>query len=149
MGSQIALWLDSENVPQTAAAFEQVRALFAANEQCLSRFRPDSELMQLNARSGQWVTISDLLWREVVLAVEMARQDDIELTESHWEVIEFLREYYDQYQIAPAIRILTKAMARKLGREKGNTRYLYKLFPQGPAKQACRYAGLPKPTGCV
>ncbi|MCB1741573.1 MAG: TusE/DsrC/DsvC family sulfur relay protein [Gammaproteobacteria bacterium] len=85
--------------------------------------------------------------REV--AVEMARQDDIELTESHWEVIEFLREYYDQYQIAPAIRILTKAMARKLGREKGNTRYLYKLFPQGPAKQACRYAGLPKPTGCV
>ena len=74
MGSQIALWLDSENVPQTAAAFEQVRALFEANEQCLSRFRPDSELMQLNARSGQWVTVSDLLWREVMLAVEMARQ---------------------------------------------------------------------------
>ncbi|MDX1430890.1 MAG: TusE/DsrC/DsvC family sulfur relay protein [Gammaproteobacteria bacterium] len=83
------------------------------------------------------------------VAETMAERDGIELSENHWEVIKFLREYYDEYKIAPAIRILTKAMARKLGREKGNTRYLYQLFPQGPAKQACRYAGLPKPTGCV
>lgn len=74
MGSQIALWLDSEDLPQVSTAFEQVRTLFEANESALSRFQPDSELMQLNARSGQWVTVSDLLWREVVLAVEMARQ---------------------------------------------------------------------------
>jgi dissimilatory sulfite reductase related protein len=87
-------------------------------------------------------------WEESV-AEEMARSDGLELTENHWEVIRFLREYYDEYRIAPAVRILTKAMARKLGREKGNTRYLYQLFPQGPAKQACRYAGLPKPTGCI
>lgn len=87
-------------------------------------------------------------WRPEV-AEHMAEADGIELTENHWEVINFLREYYDEYKIAPAIRILTKAMARKLGREKGNTRYLYRLFPEGPAKQACRYAGLPKPTGCV
>ena len=86
---------------------------------------------------------------EASVAEEMARSDGLELTENHWEVIRFLREYYDEYRIAPAIRILTKAMARKLGREKGNTRYLYQLFPQGPAKQACRYAGLPKPTGCI
>ncbi len=83
------------------------------------------------------------------VAALMANKDGIELSDNHWEVINFLREYYDEYKIAPAIRILTKAMARKLGREKGNTRYLYKLFPEGPAKQACRYAGLPKPTGCV
>lgn len=85
----------------------------------------------------------------VEVATRMADRDGIVLTEAHWEVINFLREYYDDYKIAPAIRILTKAMAKKLGREKGNTRYLYKLFPEGPAKQACRYAGLPKPTGCV
>ena len=85
----------------------------------------------------------------VDVATLMANNDGIELSDNHWEVINFLREYYDEYKIAPAIRILTKAMARKLGREKGNTRYLYKLFPEGPAKQACRYAGLPKPTGCV
>ncbi len=83
------------------------------------------------------------------VAAQMATEDGIELTDNHWEVINFLRQYYDEYKIAPAIRILTKAMAKKLGREKGNTRYLYKLFPEGPAKQACRYAGLPKPTGCV
>ena len=87
-------------------------------------------------------------WSQEV-AVEMARREGIELSENHWEVINFLRDYYKEYEIAPAIRILTRAMAKKLGREKGNTRYLYRLFPEGPAKQACRYAGLPKPTGCV
>ena len=87
-------------------------------------------------------------WSDAV-AMAMAAVDDIVLDENHWEVIHFLRAYYAQYSVAPAIRILTKAMARQMGREKGNTRYLYRLFPDGPAKQACRYAGLPKPTGCV
>ena len=87
-------------------------------------------------------------WSEEV-AEQMARADGVELGDNHWEVIRFLQEYYQEYAIAPAIRILTRAMARKFGREKGNTRYLYQLFPDGPAKQACRYAGLPKPTGCV
>ncbi len=87
-------------------------------------------------------------WNERVAEV-MASNDDIQLEANHWEVIHFLRAYYAEYQVAPAIRILVKAMAKKLGRDKGNTRYLYQLFPAGPAKQACRYAGLPKPTGCV
>jgi tRNA 2-thiouridine synthesizing protein E len=88
------------------------------------------------------------LWNER-LAEYMAKQDGIELTEAHWEVIRFLREYFEKYQIAPMIKILTKEMAKTFGKEKGNTKYLYQLFPAGPAKQACRYAGLPKPTGCV
>ena len=79
----------------------------------------------------------------------MANDDDTELTDAHWEVINFLREYYDEYQIAPAVRVLTKAIGKKLGKDKGNSKYLYELFPYGPAKQACKYAGLPKPTGCV
>ena len=86
---------------------------------------------------------------EPAVAEEMARIDDCDLSHNHWEVINFLREYYEEYQIAPAVRVLTKAIGRKLGKDKGNTRYLYQLFPYGPAKQACRYAGLPKPTGCV
>lgn len=79
----------------------------------------------------------------------MAAEDDLELTEEHWDIINFLREYYEEYQIAPAVRVLTKAVSKKLGKDKGNSKYLYGLFPYGPGKQACRYAGLPKPTGCV
>jgi tRNA 2-thiouridine synthesizing protein E len=70
-------------------------------------------------------------WNEDV-AKEMARLDSCDLSENHWEVI-----------------VLTKAIGKKLGADKGNSKYLYELFPYGPAKQACKYAGLPKPTGCV
>ena len=87
-------------------------------------------------------------WEEGVADV-MSKEDDLELTDEHWEIIKFLREYYEEYQIAPAVRVLTKAVAKKMGKEKGTSKYLYGLFPYGPAKQACRYAGLPKPTGCV
>jgi tRNA 2-thiouridine synthesizing protein E len=83
------------------------------------------------------------------LAKHLAGQDGQELTDAHWEVINFLRNYYQQYQIAPMIKILVKEIAKVMGPDKGNTKYLYQLFPDGPAKQACRYAGLPKPTGCV
>ncbi len=87
-------------------------------------------------------------WNEEVAKV-LASTDNAELTQNHWEVLNFLREYYEEYQIAPAVRVLTKAIGKKLGADKGNSKYLYELFPYGPAKQACKYAGLPKPTGCV
>ncbi|NOZ77000.1 MAG: TusE/DsrC/DsvC family sulfur relay protein [Euryarchaeota archaeon] len=88
------------------------------------------------------------LWDEEV-AKAFAAKDGIELTDEHWEIINFLREYYQEYQIAPMIRILVKEVKKAMGPEKGNLKYVYKLFPEGPAKQACKYAGLPKPTGCV
>ena len=83
------------------------------------------------------------------LAQALADDDDLKLEDAHWEVINFLRDYYEKYQIAPMIKILVKEIAKTMGKEKGNTKYLYELYPAGPAKQACRYAGLPKPTGCV
>lgn len=83
------------------------------------------------------------------LADVIAKAENIDMSDEHWEVVNFLREYYDEYQIAPAIRVLVKAVAKKLGPDKGNNKYLYKLFPYGPAKQACKIAGLPKPTGCI
>lgn len=95
---------------------------------------------------GYLVNIND--WDKDV-AGELAKSENIEMTDSHWEVIDFLREYYNEYQIAPAVRVLTKAIGKKLGPEKGNSKYLYELFPYGPAKQACKIAGLPKPTGCI
>ena len=95
---------------------------------------------------GYLANIND--WEPGVAEV-MAKQDDLTLTDEHWAIINFLREYYEEYQIAPAVRVLTKPVGKKMGADKGNSQYLYGLFPYGPAKQACRYAGLPKPTGCV
>lgn len=95
---------------------------------------------------GYLVNLSD--WSDEV-AKEIARAENIDMSDSHWEVVNFLREYYEEFQIAPAVRVLTKAIGKKLGPDKGNSQYLYELFPYGPAKQACKIAGLPKPTGCV
>ena len=95
---------------------------------------------------GYLLNIGD--WSEEI-ALAMAAEDEIELTVEHWEVINFLKEYFEEYDFAPAVRVLTKAIAKRLGNDKGNSRYLYSLFPYGPAKQGCRFAGLPKPTGCV
>ena len=83
------------------------------------------------------------------IALEMAKMEELELTDEHWDVLNFLREYYEEYQIAPAVRVLTKAIAKKMGKDKGNSKYLYSLFPYGPGKQGCKFAGLPKPTGCI
>ncbi len=95
---------------------------------------------------GYLVNLSD--WTEEV-AQKLAESENLEMTDDRWEIVNFLREYYQEYQIAPAVRVLTKAVGKKLGKDKGTSKYLYELFPYGPAKQACKIAGLPKPTGCV
>ena len=95
---------------------------------------------------GYLVNLAD--WNKDI-AEAIAKAENVEMTDNHWEVVNFLRQYYDEYQIAPAVRVLTKAIGKQLGEEKGNSKYLYELFPYGPAKQACKIAGLPKPTGCV
>ena len=87
-------------------------------------------------------------WSEE-LAKIIAVDEKIDMTDEHWEVVNFLRDYYEEYQIAPAVRVLIKSIKKSMGKEKGNNKYLYTLFPYGPAKQACKIAGLPKPTGCV
>ncbi len=93
--------------------------------------------------------LADLSQWDEKVAVALAKSENLDMSDSHWEVVNFLREYYSEYQIAPAVRVLTKAIGKKLGKDKGNSKYLYELFPYGPAKQACKIAGLPKPTGCV
>ena len=87
-------------------------------------------------------------WNQDV-ALAIAEKENLQLTEAHWEVIHFVRDFYKEYKTSPAIRMLVKAMAQKLGEDKGNSRYLQRLFPDGPAKQATKLAGLPKPTKCL
>lgn len=83
------------------------------------------------------------------LAEHIASLENISMTDNHWEVVNFVREFYREYKTSPAIRLLVKTMAKELGPDKGNSIYLYKLFPKGPAKQATRIAGLPKPAKCI
>lgn len=83
------------------------------------------------------------------MAPILADTEKVELTENHWEVVNFVREFYLEFNTSPAIRALVKAMAEKLGPDKGNSRYLHRLFPKGPAKQATKIAGLPKPAKCL
>ncbi len=83
------------------------------------------------------------------IANEFAHLEKIQLTEAHWEVIWFVRNFYQEFNTSPAIRLLVKAMAEKFGSEKGSSKYLFMLFPEGPAKQATRIAGLPKPAKCL
>ena len=87
-------------------------------------------------------------WSEAMAEV-IAAQEGITLAVEHWEVVRFVREFYLEFNTSPAIRMLVKAMANTFGEEKGNSRYLYRLFPKGPAKQATKIAGLPKPVKCI
>ncbi len=87
-------------------------------------------------------------WQPEMVSL-LAEQEGIVLTPEHWEVIQFVRDFYFKYQTSPAMRALVKAMANDLGADKGNSRYLYRLFPKGPARQASKLAGLPKPAKCL
>ena len=87
-------------------------------------------------------------WSEAMADV-IAAQEGITLAVEHWEVVRFVREFYLEFNTSPAIRMLVTAIANKFGEEKGNSRYLYRLFPKGPAKQATKIAGLPKPVKCI
>ncbi|OBU14415.1 sulfur relay protein TusE [Photobacterium aquimaris] len=87
-------------------------------------------------------------WSEDLVAL-LAAEEAIELSEAHWEVVRFVREFYLEFNTSPAVRMLVKAMAKQYGEEKGSSRYLYRLFPKGPAKQATKLAGLPKPVKCI
>jgi len=78
-----------------------------------------------------------------------AQKDQLELTENHWEIILMLRAYFQEYDYVPNTRGLSKVVARRLGEEKGEIKYLETLFPGAPGALSSRYAGLPKPVGCV
>ena len=83
------------------------------------------------------------------VAQTMASKDGIELGEDHWEILRIFRSYYASFEIEPPMRALVRLARERLGVEKGSSRYLYRLFPDGPGTQACRYAGLPRPLSCV
>ena len=96
-------------------------------------------------KQGHLRNLSD--WSAEV-ARQLADGEDIELTGEHWEIIELIRDYYHKYKIFPAMRVLVKAVRKKLGPQKGRSIHLMLLFPDNPARQISKIAGLPKPSNC-
>lgn len=87
-------------------------------------------------------------WSEQA-AQEIAACEGIELTDAHWEVIRLLRDVHEEFQHTPITRVFVKLMGERLGKEKGRSIYLLKLFPETPMRKSCKIAGLPKPTNCM
>lgn len=84
-------------------------------------------------------------WSEEV-AIYLSERDNLKLTDTHWEIIRFIRRYFKTHGITPNQRVLQKLLNEEFGEEKAD---IASLFHYDPAKQAARYAGTPKPTGCI
>ena len=97
---------------------------------------------------AQGYLLDSTLWTRE-LAAFIAQSESLEMTDEHWQVVSFVRDFYLEYNTSPAIRALVKALEKEYGKEKISSRYLYRLFPKGPAKQATKIAGLPKPARCI
>ena len=82
------------------------------------------------------------------LGEHMARLDGIDLTDEHWEVIHYFREYYEDYNVPPPMRMVIRVFKKAFGEENANSRYLLKLFPEGATKAASKFGGMPKPKNC-
>jgi TusE/DsrC/DsvC family sulfur relay protein len=81
-------------------------------------------------------------WNEEVAKL-FASQENIQLTEDHWDAIHFMRHYYSEHQVAPDVRHVTKHLSRRLGANSRNK--VFELFPYGYVKQACKIAGMKRP----
>jgi TusE/DsrC/DsvC family sulfur relay protein len=82
------------------------------------------------------------LWNDEVAKLFATTEGVTEMTEEHWAVVRMIREHYLEHGNAPMVRLLCQKTGLSL-------KTIYKLFPSGPAKGACKVAGLPKPEGCV
>ncbi len=97
-------------------------------------------------KEGYLLDLAD--WNKEV-ACRIAKAHGVLLTESHWEVIELLRDFYARHEVSPPMRPLVGRVRELLGADKGTSLYLLRLFPGSPAKLAAKIAGLPRPTHCL
>lgn len=86
-------------------------------------------------------------WSEDV-ARALAALDGVTLDDRRWWLIRFVRDHYLRYGTPPLMRMAVAAL-RDSGVEDASSRSLYRLFPDGPIRLACRYAGLPAPESCI
>jgi len=98
--------------------------------------------MQLPEIDEEGYLIDPSTWNEEV-AKQFADLESIQLTEDHWDAINFMRQYYAEHQVAPDVRHVTKHLAGRLGVASRNR--VFELFPYGYVKQACKIAGMKRP----
>ncbi|RLA20024.1 MAG: sulfurtransferase TusE [Gammaproteobacteria bacterium] len=105
--------------------------------------------------NGQSIVVTDQgflcdmnQWNDDV-AVHLAQLEGVVLSAEHREILLFFRQFYQDYKYLPNARVFAKAIKNTLGEEKASSRYLLRLFPEGPLKYAAKIAGLPKPPSCL
>jgi TusE/DsrC/DsvC family sulfur relay protein len=86
--------------------------------------------------------VSPELWDDEVARVIAGDEGIDEMSEEHWKIVKFIREYWEEHDLAPPVRLICKELGI-------DVRMIFRLFKSGPARGACRIAGLPRPNGCV
>jgi tRNA 2-thiouridine synthesizing protein E len=106
----------------------------------------NQELVDLStlARDNEGFLLQPQDW-SVPIANAIALESGQELGERHWEVIHFIRDYFEQTEMVPEARKLLQFMRSKWGDAEGTRRSLYRLFPTGYGQTACKIAGMRKP----
>lgn len=112
---------------------------------------PTSRVLMVNGKevlTDKEGYLQDLdAWTED-FARAQAEAEDLVLTQEHWDVIHFLREYYDEHNVQAQVRSMIKHFSKVWGPERGTNHHLHDLFPRGgPQKQGNRLAGLLKTKG--
>jgi TusE/DsrC/DsvC family sulfur relay protein len=106
----------------------------------MSQLEVNGKKLELNEEG--FLTDPNQWDKQVAEALAKAAEGIENLTKEHWAIIEFIRNHFLETNLAPMVRSICKTTGLPLRR-------IYELFPSGPAKGACKVAGLPKPDGCV
>jgi tRNA 2-thiouridine synthesizing protein E len=113
--------------------------------------RHDDQLLDVNGKSilidaeGYIINIDE--WTED-FTIALAAKEELELTDEHWEVVHYIRNYYEEHHIQAQVRDMIKHFKKQWGPEHGNNRYLHDIFPKGgPQKQGNRLAGIHRTRG--
>ena len=97
------------------------------------------------ARDIEGYVVNPEDWNEA-LAAEMAEEEGLELTSDYWPILHFMRDYWQEHKVAPDVRHVMKHLVEQQGLEKKAAKqHLFRLFPYGYVKQACKIAGMIKP----
>lgn len=109
--------------------------------------------MQLEI-DGKTIALSEAGWLENLdewseeVAYGIAKNEKVELTDEHWDIINEARTYFQENSVVAEPRVFSKIMKKKYGADRSSQQYIYSLFPYGLIKSANKIAGLPRPKGC-